>query len=149
MGKESYRDGEWRVQRKAVWNQNQSLPRTDAGKRWEALQSKSHLRGVKWGSNGPSWDLLPLNPSRNCIGSSRALPPSQDVKWKGVDLARGAAELACVCGPSGFFLAHAGKGSYLFSLFDWWFSNIRFYFLWTLHDLMELGWSKELCFCRR
>ena len=42
------------------------------------------------------------------MGNSSALPPSQDVKWKGVEVARGAAELAHVCGPSGSFLAHAG-----------------------------------------
>lgn len=30
------------------------------------------------------------------MGSSNALPPLQDVKWKGVELAKGTAELACV-----------------------------------------------------
>lgn len=76
---------------------------------WEALWSNHILEELNEAPNGPWWDHLPLNPTRDYMGSSSALPPLQDVKWKGVELAKGAAELACVCGPSCSFLAHAGK----------------------------------------
>lgn len=108
MGKESYRDGDWRVQRKAVWNQNQDLPRVYAVKHCEANYISEELNEVPSSSR---WDPLLLNPSRDCMDSCNALFPSQDIKWKGAELARVAAELAWLCGPSGSSLAHANKGS--------------------------------------
>lgn len=84
------------------------LPRIYAGKQCEANYILEELNEIPKGS---IWDPLLLNPSRDCMDSCNAVFPSQDIKWKGVELARVAAELAWVCGPSGSFLAHVSKGS--------------------------------------